>query len=546
MEDARACRPSAHVARMSYRSFIRAPVAGERFLDAWCGGGDTAATRERLSRVARKLFMPFPWNEPDRAGVEAWENPNIPAGYTYLAQFVAHDCVNSSIPTAALRFTGPASRNQRAAPLRLETLYGSGPDGCAHALGNAARADLSFSKLPLGRMRLGDEVAGCPFRDLPRARAVATSGAQAGLNAVLIPDDRNDNNVFVSQTTVLFTLLHNHAVDLIHSHHARKHNQRWPGYYIDLFGAAKRACTRAYHGILCDDLLRRLLHPRVYSHYAGARPAFIDRRPLDRVPVEFVVALRFGHAMVRPDYKVNDRDERREQLIDVLLTTSRGRPWRLPLDETWIVQWSRFFPVQGSRPNLSRRIGPAFSTDLISRQVFEEIDETGTVGLAYRDLVSGAAARPWSVPALLDAIGAAAPALVAGSRLASERHYREDALRSWLLQERERTGLRDADIEDLVRDPPLMVFVLFEAAHEMRGERLGILGSILIGDVLFKAMHEAALEQHDAQAASAHERGLQDSADAAWDRMGAVSSMAELTALLGREAAMEPAPVPFI
>jgi hypothetical protein len=129
------------------------------------------------------------------------------------------------------------------------------------------------------------------------------------------------------------------------------------------------------------------LSPRQYPDNAP----FIDAGAGGDVTREFLQTLRFGHAMVRPHYRVNDLYERREELIDVLLTTSRGRPWRLPLDETWAVTWSKFFALSEARPNASRRIGPSFSADLMSGQVFESIDDTGCVGLAYRDLVSGRA-----------------------------------------------------------------------------------------------------------------------------------------------------------
>jgi len=49
------------------------------------------------------------------------------------------------------------------------------------------------------------------------------------------------------------------------------------------------------------------------------------------------------------------------------------------------------------------------------------------------------------------------------------------------------------DIQDLSQDPPLLVFVLFEAAHEMQGERLGVLGSILVGEPIFKALQQGAV-----------------------------------------------------
>ena len=172
----------------------------------------------------------------------------------------------------------------------------------------------------------------------------------------------------------------------------------------------------------------------------------------------------------------------------MLLTTSRSRPWRLPLDESWPVQWSKFYPIAGSTPNLSRRIGPCFSPDLVSDLAFDRIDETDAVGLAYRDLVSGAALPMWSVNALLADIARRSPALIQGSRLLSDQRYREAVLAAWLSERRAATGLTDADIADLSRDPPLLLLVLIEAAHDAHGERLGILGSLVIGEPIFKIL----------------------------------------------------------
>ena len=57
------------------------------------------------------------------------ENPFIPSGYTYLLQFVAHDLVHSAIPLSVAGGLGRGTTNARRMPLRLETLYGSGPVG---------------------------------------------------------------------------------------------------------------------------------------------------------------------------------------------------------------------------------------------------------------------------------------------------------------------------------------------------------------------------------------------------------------------------------
>ena len=50
------------------------------------------------------------------------ENTRIPAGYTYLLQFVAHDLVETTVPFWAAAEAGVPSRNMRDAMLRLDGL----------------------------------------------------------------------------------------------------------------------------------------------------------------------------------------------------------------------------------------------------------------------------------------------------------------------------------------------------------------------------------------------------------------------------------------
>ena len=309
------------------------------------------------------MYLPYAWPRSASGEAEAWENPSIPAGYTYLAQLVAHDTVHSTVPTAALRLSGQTVRNGRSAPLELQTLYGNGFDGCLTAMTAHDREQLTPSKLPLGQIRIGETIDGtCPFRDIPRALSPHTTTSAVGFRNVLIADDRNDNNVLVSQVAMLFALFHNTVVDLLHSGRCVSDAPSL-AYFAELYDEARSVCVETYHRIVRNDLLKRLLHPAVYAAYSSAQPRYLDTRPEPVITFEFLQALRFGHAMVRPHYRVNDVLGRREELIDVLLTTSRSRPWRLPLDESWPVQWSKFYPIAGSAPNSSRRIGPCFSPD---------------------------------------------------------------------------------------------------------------------------------------------------------------------------------------
>ena len=470
---------------MTYRSFLRSPRANERFLARWRlpqGSARDAVVRERLAQVSRQLFLPHAWEAPLAAGLEPWENPSIPSGYTYFAQFVAHDCVQSTLPTAALHIGGLPPRNFRSKALALDTVYGAGFDGCQHAdRGPDARKGRS-SRLRLSRLQ-DTRAAGakCPFRDLPRA--AGEDGTV--LSKVSIADDRNDNNVIVAQVTVLFSMLHNAIVDMLEQTMHGSLNPR--SQEAVLYTVAQHLCGRIYRRLVTQDLMSRLLHPSVYRRYASHSPHFIDRDDTDLVPIEFPIAFRFGHSMVRPRYRFNDVYDRREDLIDVLLTTSRGRPWRLPLDESWAIRWANFFSIAHSRPNLSRRIGPSFSADLVSDVVFAGIDETNCAGIAYRDLLQGTAQSVWSISALIQEVRRHAPELVRTSRLLDDAAYREAAIGQWLSAGRSATGLSMEAVADIGTDPPLALFVLLEAAQECAGAHLGVLGSLLVAEVVFRA-----------------------------------------------------------
>ena len=103
--------------------------------------------------------------------------------------------------------------------------------------------------------------------------------------------------------------------------------------------------------------------------------------------------------MVRPEYRINDLSL--HDLNNTLEKSSVNDPVNMPLDETWMVQWSRFFEINGSKPNFSRRIGPYLSDGLGNDQIFPAFDETERVGLLYRDLLGAGIAGMWSVDALI-------------------------------------------------------------------------------------------------------------------------------------------------
>lgn len=488
-----------------FRHFLGTPSASQRFrafgIDPLTSPAQHVSLRGLIHRLSRRMDAAIKWPALEVRTEDIWENPLIPSGYTYLLQFIAHDLVHSAIPLSVAGGLGRGTANARRMPLRLETLYGSGPVGSPHIYALDAPTDDRRTKLRLGRMRWKENAAatGCPFRDIARAQAEnltgvdrSIAGVRAALTEALVADPRNDDHAVMSQLTALFALLHNGLVDIIRRQEGSAGPNGQFGAAYKRFLCARNALTAIYHNIIRNDLMRRVLDPAVHASYCGPYPDFIDRPPLDgdvavgdwEVPLEFSHgAFRFGHAMVRPEYQINDLSL--HDLNNTLEKSSLNDPANMPLDETWMVQWSRFFQIDGSRPNLSRRIGPHLSDGLGNDQIFPAFDETARVGLLYRDLLGAGLAGMWSVDALIAEIGSRRPHTIAMSRLLADRTYRVDQLRGWLASGRSYGALTDDDIETLSNDPPLPFFILFEAMHQTEGLRLGLLGSIIVSEVIF-------------------------------------------------------------
>jgi hypothetical protein len=474
---------------MKFRNFLGKPSPEERF-GFRIGHASQAKLRQMMAGLARRLSIPYKWTAPLLEGRPIWENPDLPAGYTYLAQFIAHDCVFTSRPTGALADVALGLRSRRNSLLCLETIYGDGPDAspAAYAAGNQGQN--IRNKFVLSQASIAGAINGsCRHRDIGRAQPFrANSEPNDGFTAALIPDPRNDVHAIAAQMTVLFLSLHNKLLSEVSASLGAEAAPSEDVRSYRMYFVTRFLCENVYREIVKNDFLPRLLHEGVLRLYSSSNRDFLDHDSLDEIPLEFAHAFRFGHAMVRPFYIVNDLKPGGEELVDMMLATSISRPWRVPLDETWMVQWSHFFEIDGSMPNLSRRIGPEVSDGLLSSELFGPLDDTSTVGLPYRDLLGGAFAGLWSVHALAAELRRRVPQAANLSPLLSDDALRQAALTNFLCQHQDTTGLSDDEVVELAVDPPLMFYVMFEAAHEMQGRRLGVLGSLLVAETLYKAL----------------------------------------------------------
>jgi hypothetical protein len=487
--------------------------------------GNRQAMAERCARLAARMTACLHWGEIPigQQGLEhpirqdqpdLGDNPYLPSGYTYLLQFIAHDMVSTRLPFWATRNLDQETANTRSHRLLLDALYGDGPEAMRMIYAPAGPEDLNRTKLRIGRsspIGIGNGAMVCPFRDVARVPLADTPADRSNQMEPLIADPRNDDHPLISQLTMVFSHLHNIFIDLqgAEPEDAPTLDITYGG--AKRFAAAREATAMVYRRVVRDDLLKRILHPAVHALYSTGTPPFLDALGGARsagVPLEFShAALRFGHAMVKDSYRINDISPTFGQSTGhgiECVGPAAGRGTQT-MPATWLVQWSNFFDVPGvtdpNRINLSRRIGPATPASL-SAAAIGPIDPSGGAGIFYRDLVSGQLANVWPVRDLLAAMReheALAP-IVHGSTLLREEMWQQE-IAAWLRGgdfegaagpwDLLADGVGADDVTALSLDPPLLFFLLFEAFRdpESQGCRLGRFGSILVADPLFAELN---------------------------------------------------------
>ncbi len=244
---------------------------------------------------------------------EPKEGP-IPAGYTYLGQFIDHDLTFDPV-SSLQRDNDPASIvDYRTPRFDLDCVYGRGP------------ADNPYFYRDDGiQMRLGRRLTNGPKGlgyDVPRAgEADPLRRSADDSEKALIGDPRNDENVIIAQLHALFLQFHNRMV--------HKLQKKTP----------------------------------VLKFYEPEEEAYM--------PVEFSgAAYRFGHSMVRDEYLLNTNQDLGIGGPLAILgngdTNLRGfRSFR----PQWGIEWGYFFegfdvePPQQQRPLLAGPPQRAFAID---------------------------------------------------------------------------------------------------------------------------------------------------------------------------------------
>jgi hypothetical protein len=494
-----------------FRNFLRKPGPEEsfRFNGQPIDKVDQLALRTALAKLSFAL-------ERDYGSVD--ENPCIPSGYGYLMQLIAHDLVASASSLARIDNGRIALKNNRLAKLRLESIYGGGPEGTPllyepSLTKESTTPDAALTRLRLGPLDTKPEFS-CPFRDLARVnlrktvdeidaavnKPSAPSAAPPGLPDVVVGDPRNDDHAIISQLTVVFHLLHNGLVEK--KTDGMPTRSRYTEAAYNRYFYARMAATLIFRNVIRNDVLKRFLHPEVYRFYNVDKPPFVDKFK-DAVPLELTHgALRVCHSMLRPfGYQFNELNP--FELSEVLSENSANRPTQMPLPEKWAAAWSFFFDIKGQPPpaNMSLRLGPHYAPALQTPTLFPPIDDVKVgaapkSGLAYRDMLSAALAGLWSVPALIKLLAEGPLAELVKAWPLTDHACRERALKEWMRKQcLPGLEMTAAELETLAKDPPLPFFLMFEALEDCQGTRFGLLGSIIVAEAIFGVLNQDPVTQ---------------------------------------------------
>jgi heme peroxidase len=318
----------------------------------------------------------------------------IPAGYTYLGQFISHDLTFDPV-TSLQKDRDPAAMVDFRTPrFDLDSVYGRGPsddpylywkDGVRMRLGK--------------RLTDGNQLVGY---DVPRSELIPSGGDSS--DHALIGDPRNDENVIIAQLHALFLRFHNRMADILEADPENSGKQL-------TFEEVQKEVRWHYQWVILYDFLPRLIHPRIYNQilpHVNGKKADYDRLPLhpnskvrdnppsltfyrlDKepyMPVEFsAAAYRFGHSMVRDEYRLNKNPQ-----------PVTGGPFKIlsnhpPLDlqgfrrfrDDWAIDWELFFDEQQAQR--------AFQIDTSLAEPLKMLPfpfAEGLPNLAERNLVRG-------------------------------------------------------------------------------------------------------------------------------------------------------------
>ncbi|HEX8475374.1 MAG TPA: heme peroxidase family protein [Pyrinomonadaceae bacterium] len=411
---------------------------------------------------------------PGHANGNHSEDSLIPAGYTYLGQFIAHEITfDGKMEEVFTTEVNPADVPQCCSPtLDLDSLYGGKPD---KENGRLYQAD--NVRMKVGETSNRSHWPRTPPLDLPRTLVEGNPVPQA-----TIGDRRNDENLPTAQTHVAFINFHNKVADWLDAENAKKSLPRAS------FEEVRELVIRHFQWIVLNDYLPHIVNEVVLRQVIsdmrsnGGQARFFTPRDGGGLymPVEFSVgAFRFGHSMVRSFYDWNYFHKTKTHLGAASLrelfrqTGFSGDLGLLDkLSSEWIIDWKRFydFSTSATRPNFAKKIDTTFDFRLGDIKGFRHPQQGGHSEemlksfrpLPVRNLLRGFALRLPSGQDIAEVLG------LSGTLLADD-----------IAQGSHEAVLREHGFHE---NTPLWYYVLKEAATLGEGNRLGPVGSRLVAE----------------------------------------------------------------
>jgi Animal haem peroxidase len=306
----------------------RRGVPGRRF--GWMFQAPDEERRQRVDATEELVD----WMDKDKRSRRS-DNTAIPAGFTYLGQFIDHDITFDPMSKLDRPNEPDSLVNFRTPRLDLDSLYGSGPQDQPF-LYDWKRSRPPGKKLLVAHNSPDAMVGGEPLasQDLPRNHE----------GRALIGDPRNDENVILTQLHLLFIRFHNAVVDRLLAAGQVAAD--------DLFDEAQRIVRWHYQWIVVNEFLPMVAGRETVKSAIARREHYT---PGDEpfIPFEFsLAAFRFGHSMVRSDYVMQRRHPRGTPLFPDMA----GFRW---LPERLVIDWELFFELPGAngvRPQSSQLI----------------------------------------------------------------------------------------------------------------------------------------------------------------------------------------------
>jgi Animal haem peroxidase len=327
---------------------------------------------DQLAQLAESMREPEPaqgsggWGGPE-APAEDFDNPTVPAGFTYFGQFIDHDITFDPASSLQRENDPDALHDFRSPRFDLDSLYGSGP----------ADEPFQYDKT-MGGLKFLIEANRNGIEDLPRNSQ----------DTALIGDPRNDENIIVSQLQLAFLHLHNKIADRVAADETVPAERK--------FEETQRLVRWHYQWVIVHDYLPRIVGQALVDElvsFEGPKADFKLNWYTPKVqpfmPVEFsVAAFRFGHSQIRPIYHLNEQVRDRPIFIagDDVGELDDLRGFRL-LPQGWTIDWKLFLEIDGATPQPSRKIDAKLTGALFDLPGFPD----DRASLALRNLLRGQA-----------------------------------------------------------------------------------------------------------------------------------------------------------